>query len=304
MNIKNILKIKLPFLFLFGVSLFLIFSDFVLLQCLKNNEKVLGVSKRVGVESSRGKSMGDIKSAKNNPDFGAHVSKVKNITLDLKKIAKEEVENEDIVEEVEDAADDISLSTVNNILPIEEVSDRPAWKSFLFGPDYKNLGAIRSNLVKTQNQIKNIEKTMEKNMGEEENNTLRARLGELEEERLTIFNYIDEKDDGFSLFGWLAKLMSGYNKNIEDDLDDVTEVVEDEDSDLNDGQEDDLDDDIDQGDDIDEVDDPDEDDEDDDTDDSDEDTDDDNSDEDGEENDESDDESENDSGADDSEDED
>lgn len=245
MNIKNILKIKLPFLFLFGVSLFLIFSDFVLLQSLKNNEEVLGVSKRVGVESSPGKSMGNTKSAKNNPDVGAHVSKVKNITLDLKKIAKEEVENEDIVDEVEDAADDISLSTVNNILPIEEVSDRPAWKSFLLGPDYKNLGAIRSNLVKTQNQIKNIEKTMEKNMGEEENNTLRARLGELEEERLTIFNYINEKDDGFSLFGWLAKLLSGYNKNIEEDLDDVTEVVEDEDTDLNDDQEDDLDEDTD-----------------------------------------------------------
>lgn len=221
MNIKNILKIKLPFLFLFGVSLFLIFSDFVLLQSLKNNEKVLGVSKRVGVESSPGKNMGNVKTAKNNPDVGAHISKVKNTTLEIKKIAKAEKESGDneTADEVIKSVDDITYNSVDSIKSLEEVDNRPAWKSFLLGPDYKNLGKIRSNLVQNRNEIRKIEKTIEKNKDEENANTLRARLGELEQERLKIFNYIDEKDDGFSLFGWLAKLMSGYNKNIEDEED-------------------------------------------------------------------------------------
>jgi len=209
-DIKRILKIKLPFLFLFGVSLFLVFSDFVLSQSLKNREDVLGVSKKAGIESNSGK---------NSPDVGAHVSKVKNTALEIKKIAKteKEVGNVEVGDEIIKSVDEISYTSVDNINSLEEVANRPAWKSFLLGPDYKNLGQIRSNLVKTENQIKNIEKTMEKNMGEDESNALRARLGELEEERLTIFNYIDERDDGFSLFGWLAKLLSGYNKNIEEE---------------------------------------------------------------------------------------
>jgi len=213
-DIKRILKIKLPFLLLFGISLFLTFSDFVLLQSLGDREEVLGASKKVGIESNLGK---------NNPDVGAHISKVKNTALEIKKIAKTEKEtgNAEVGDEIIKSVDEISYNSVDNINSLEEVATRPAWKSFLLGPDYKNLGQIRSNLVKTENQIKNIEKAMEKNMGEEESAALRARLGELEEERLTIFNYIDERDDGFSLFGWLAKLVSGYNKNVE-----VTEVTE------------------------------------------------------------------------------
>ncbi len=230
MNIKNIFKIRLPFLFLFGVSLFLIFSDFVLAQTLGGGREVLGVSKKVGVESNAGKNKSDEKNAKNNPDVGAHISKVKNASLDIKKVANAEKKagNVEISEEIIESVEEISYASVENISSLEEVENRPAWKTFLLGPDYKNLGQIRSNLVQTRNQIRNLEKTMEKNMGEEESNTLRARLGVLEEERLKIFNYIDQKDDGFSLFGWLAKLMSGYNKSIEEnaDLGDEVEIHE------------------------------------------------------------------------------
>jgi len=216
-NIKRILKIKLPFLLLFGISLFLTFSDFVLLQSLGDREEVLGASKKVGIESNLGK---------NNPDVEAHVSKVKNTALEIKKIAKTEKEtgNAEVGDEIIKSVDEISYNSVDNINSLEEVATIPAWKSFLLGPDYKNLGQIRSNLVKTENQIKNIEKAMEKNMGEEESAALRARLDELEQDRLRISNYIDEKDDGFSLFGWLAKLVSGYNKNVE--VTEVTEVTE------------------------------------------------------------------------------
>jgi len=233
MNIKDLFKIKLPFIFLFVVSLFLIFSDFVLLQSIGKKEEVLGASKRAGAESGTVRNRISVSSADNIPDVGAHISKVKNSALEIKKIAKAEKESGDneTGDEVIKSVDDITYNSIDNIKSLEEIDKRPAWKNFLLGPDYKNLGKIRSNLVQNRNQIRKIEKTIEKNKDEEDANTLRARLGELEQERLKIFNYIDEKDDGFSLFGWLAKLMSGYNKSIEEeeDLGEEVEISEDTD---------------------------------------------------------------------------
>ncbi|HPD74396.1 MAG TPA: hypothetical protein PLX95_03935 [bacterium] len=233
MNIKDLLKIKLPFIILFAVSLFLIFSDFVLLQSIGKKEEVLGASKRAGAESGTVRNRISVSSADNIPDVGAHISKVKNSALEIKKIAKAEKESGDneTGDEVIKSVDDITYNSIDNIKSLEEIDKRPAWKNFLLGPDYKNLGKIRSNLVQNRNQIRKIEKTIEKNKDEEDANTLRARLGELEQERLKIFNYIDEKDDGFSLFGWLTKLMFGYNKSIEEeeDLGEEVEIGEDTD---------------------------------------------------------------------------
>ena len=222
------LNFKIPFLFSFFVAAIIVFSDIVLLKMVLNESDVLGASTK-----SRSEKVQKSKSGVglNKTDINEHISKVKNATLEIKRVAKIEKEdgNTTVGDEIEEAADEISYSSVGNISPLDEVDNRPAWKSFLLGPDYKNLGEIRSNLVQTRNQIRKIEKTMEKNMGEEEANTLRVRLGDLETERLKIVNYIEEKDDGFSLFGWLAKLISGYNKNIEEeeDLNEDVEIVDD-----------------------------------------------------------------------------
>ena len=230
MNINKLLNQKIPFLFSFFVALFLFFSDMVILSTMLKKDNVLGVSTKSKVEKVKKSNNSLVGEGFSKSDVNSHVSKVKNTVLEIKKIAKteKEVGNVEVADEIIESVDEISYASVDNIGSLDEVDTRPAWKSFLFGPDYKNLGKIRSNLVQTRNQIRKIEKTMEKNMGEEESNTLRARLGELEEERLRIFNYIDERNDGFSLFGWLAKLMSGYNKNIEEeeDLGQEVEIVE------------------------------------------------------------------------------
>ena len=230
MNINKLLNQKVPFLFSFFLASFLLFSSAVLLEGVLKESNVLGASTKNKTEKNNKSEKGSVGKAFNKPDVNSYVSKVKNTTLDIKKIAKTEKEagNVKVGEEITKSADEVSFASVDNISSLDEVENRPAWKSFLLGPDYKNLGKIRSNLVQTRNQIRKIEKTMEKNMGEEDANTLRARLGELEQERLKIYNYIDERDDGFSLFGWLAKLMSGYNKNIEEeaDLGQEVEIVE------------------------------------------------------------------------------
>lgn len=231
MNINKLLNQRVPFLFSFFVASFLVFSNTVLLENMLKEKNVLGVSTKSKEERVKKSVSNSVVKGLNKTDVKEHVSKVKNATLDMKEVAKIKKEggNSVVSEEITKSADEISFSSVDNIKSLEEVENRPAWKSFLLGPDYKNLGKIRSNLVQTRNQIRKIEKTLEKNSGDEDANTLRARLGELEQERLRIFNYIDERDDGFSLFGWLAKLMSGYNKSIEgeEDLGEEVEIIDD-----------------------------------------------------------------------------
>lgn len=230
MNINKIINFKLPFFFSFFISALLLFSNTVLLESMLQEKNVLGASTKNKTEKTNKSGKGSVGEVFSKSDVNSHVSKVKNTALEIKKIAKSEREagNVEVADEILDAVENISYSSIDNINPLEEVSNRPAWKNFLLGPDYKNLGEIRSNLVQTRNEIRKIEQTMEKNEGEEFNNTLRARLGELEQERLKIFNYIDQRDEGFSLFGWLAKLMSGYNNNIEEeeDLGQEVEIVD------------------------------------------------------------------------------
>lgn len=231
MNINEILNKKLPFFFSFFVSLFLVFSNAVFLEKTINGGNVLGANTKSKNEKIK-KSVNNSgkKNLNNKKDVKEHVSRVKNTTLEIKRVAKmeREVGNVEVSDEIIKSADNISFSSVDNISSLEKIENRPAWKSFLLGPDYKNLGKIRSNLVQTRNQIRKIEKTLESNVDSENNSALRSRLRELEQERLRIHNYIDEKDDDFSLFGWLAKLISGYNKSIEgeEDLSETVEIVD------------------------------------------------------------------------------
>ncbi|GEM_PF-3184660 len=88
----------------------------------------------------------------------------------------------------------------------QSVETRNKIKMFLIGTDYKNLGALRSELVHTRNRLEQLKRLMEQVENEEDRLQLQNQIQETEREQKRIRDFIKEQEGKFSLFGWLVKI--------------------------------------------------------------------------------------------------
>ena len=95
---------------------------------------------------------------------------------------------------------------------IETIQSRSKIKIFLIGSDYKNLGALRSEIVKTRNRINQLNKVIQNATDTAE---IQAQIQTLEQEQTRIENFIKAQEGKFSLFGWLAKKFFMAGKNVQ-----------------------------------------------------------------------------------------
>ena len=126
----------------------------------------------------------------------------------LNKIV-EETEDPEVEEEVGEVAEEQEQVEEQAEEAIQNTSDRPAAVRFLIGPDYKNLGQLRSDVVHTRNNIRKLEKVLEK-VDEGDQSSIEAAILELEESALRLQTEIYTKLGDFSLFGWLFRWLSGF----------------------------------------------------------------------------------------------
>jgi hypothetical protein len=89
---------------------------------------------------------------------------------------------------------------------IEVVEARGGFKTFLIGTDYKNIGALRSEVVTTQNSINRLTKAKERATDDSVKADLDAQIKALEETNMSALNFIKTNESKFSIFGWLVKL--------------------------------------------------------------------------------------------------
>lgn len=110
-----------------------------------------------------------------------------------------------IGEQVRVIAQQQNESASTTIQAIEKVQSRSKIKTFLFGSDYKNLGALRSEIVQTRNRIDQLNRLIQNATNTAE---IQAQIQTLEQEQTKIENFIKEQEGKFSLFGWLVKLFN------------------------------------------------------------------------------------------------
>lgn len=91
---------------------------------------------------------------------------------------------------------------------IVAIESRSKIKTFLVGSDYKNLGALRSEMVKTRNSIDQLKRLVERATIEEDKTTLQNQITALEQEQTNINAFIAQNESKFSLFGWVVKLFN------------------------------------------------------------------------------------------------
>jgi len=89
---------------------------------------------------------------------------------------------------------------------LQQMNQRNKAVRFLFGPDYKNAGQVRSDIVDLRNDIKKLEKIKEDSLPADVADVQGA-VDNLQAEADELEAQLEEQLSGFSLFGWLAKLL-------------------------------------------------------------------------------------------------
>jgi len=90
---------------------------------------------------------------------------------------------------------------------IDKIKNRNKVKTFLIGTDYKNIGQLRNEMVKTRNQIDQLKRSLEKATSEESKTALQGQIQALEQEQQKIEDFLKTNESKFSLFGWFVKLI-------------------------------------------------------------------------------------------------
>ncbi|MDD5032421.1 MAG: hypothetical protein PHR36_05305 [Patescibacteria group bacterium] len=131
-----------------------------------------------------------------------HRSAVANFVQTLLKVASSTEGG--IGQEVRVIAQQQNNSGTTTAKAIGKIQSRNKIKTFLFGSDYKNLGALRSETVQTRNRIEKLNRVIQKATTTAE---IQAQIKTLEQEQTKIENFIKESEGKFSLFGWLVKML-------------------------------------------------------------------------------------------------
>lgn len=135
-----------------------------------------------------------------------HRSTVANFVHSLLDVA--EREEGGIGEQVRVVAKEQNDSATATAQAIEKVEKRSKIKTFLFGSDYKNLGALRSEIVKTRNRVDQLNRIIGNIQNASDTAELQAQIQSLEQEQIKLDNFIKTNESKISLFGWLVKLFN------------------------------------------------------------------------------------------------
>ncbi|MBI3337181.1 MAG: hypothetical protein HY005_00975 [Candidatus Staskawiczbacteria bacterium] len=91
---------------------------------------------------------------------------------------------------------------------IDKIQSRNSIKTFLIGTDYKNVGRLRSEMVKTENQINQLNRLLDKTTNTDTKTILQAQIEALKQEQQKINDFLKANESKFSLFGWFVKLFT------------------------------------------------------------------------------------------------
>jgi hemerythrin superfamily protein len=135
-----------------------------------------------------------------------HRSAVANFVRGLLDVANREENG--IGEQVRVVAKEQNDSASTTARAIEKVEKRSKIRTFLFGSDYKNLGALRSEIVKTRNRIDQLNRILENIQNASSTADLQGQIQTLEQEQTKLEDFVKENENKISLFGWLVRLFN------------------------------------------------------------------------------------------------
>ncbi len=109
------------------------------------------------------------------------------------------------VRAVAKSQNDSASTTVEAMTKVEK---RSKILDFLVGTDWKNAGAVRSDIAKSNADIQRLEKTLDDTTNASVRADLKVQIDLLKAEQAKLGNFVTENEKSFSLFGWFTKLFA------------------------------------------------------------------------------------------------
>ena len=134
-----------------------------------------------------------------------HRSKVAEAVLKLVELAGKD---KNIGEEISQVAKEEDESSEKVAEAIKEVENRGKFKTFLIGTDYKNIGAIRSEIVRSDNNIDRLAKAKERTLDPILKAELDVQIVALQKANDDAEAFVKANESKFSIFGWLVKIFN------------------------------------------------------------------------------------------------
>jgi len=135
-----------------------------------------------------------------------HRSKVANFVQSLLNVADREKGG--IGEQVRVIAQEQEQSNEQTADQIESIQERNKIKTFLIGTNYRNIGALRSEMVQVRNRIEQLTGLMEQAENQEDITALQEQIQTMQQEAANIDAFLKANESKFSLFGWVVKLFA------------------------------------------------------------------------------------------------
>ncbi|KKP69221.1 MAG: hypothetical protein UR66_C0001G0103 [Candidatus Moranbacteria bacterium GW2011_GWE1_35_17] len=243
--------------YLFVIASFLVAGWVSMVAVAKNDNAKNENTEKIVVKEKKSSDEQDKKNVKNETELknykkadtskgetNAQIHREKTAEV-IENLEQVEVAEEIVVDEVKVRAKNEAKKQIAEVVveqessqeqvsgAIEEVENDGVAKKFFLGPDYKNLGQLRSELVQNRNQIRKLIQainTLAQNG--EDTLALQSQLAILTQERERFKTIIATNQEGFSLFGWVARFLNNYeetpiNETEENELtEEVVAVVE------------------------------------------------------------------------------
>ena len=91
---------------------------------------------------------------------------------------------------------------------MKQVKNRGRLKKFFFGPDYKNLNSIEDRLANHEEKLGQLKQLADQITNQADAERLQEQIQVMEQVKAELEKETAEESKGFSLFGWLNKMLS------------------------------------------------------------------------------------------------
>lgn len=111
----------------------------------------------------------------------------------IREIAKVQTQNQDMVNQ-----------------SLDKAETRTSFAKFFIGPNYTELKVAKTTMTQNQDKIQELKTLMDQVSAETDKLAIANQIISLNEQNLTLRDQLAQADSGFSLFGWLSRLIRKY----------------------------------------------------------------------------------------------
>lgn len=137
----------------------------------------------------------------------AHRSSVVAFSDSLMQVASQ-VGAQDIGGEIRAIAEEQRSAEATATEAIEKITARGPLRSFLFGSDYTNLGILKSQIVRTESHINELNTLLSEGLDSFTRAVLETQIGTLKRDQANVEQFMTAHDTTNGLFGWFTHLVS------------------------------------------------------------------------------------------------